>query len=123
MPALVDELPLLAVAAAVADGVSEIRGASELRVKECDRISAVAEALRALGADLDEHEDGWTIRGGRPLRGGAVRSHGDHRIAMSMAVAALAAEGPVEIDDVDCVAISYPGFFEQLSTVVTRGGD
>lgn len=123
VPALVDELPLLAVTAALAEGVSEIRGASELRVKECDRISAVAEGLRSLGADLDEHEDGWTIRGGRPLQGGSVRSFGDHRIAMSMAVAALTAEGPVEIDDVDCVAISYPGFFDQLSTVVSRGGD
>lgn len=121
VPALVDELPILAVAAVQAEGVTEIRGAGELRVKECDRISAMAEGLRALGADLDEHEDGWTIRGGRKLHGGAVRSFGDHRIAMAMAIAGLTAEGPVRIDDDDCVAISYPGFFDQLAAVARRG--
>lgn len=121
VPALVDELPVLAVAATQAEGVTDIRGAGELRVKECDRISAMTEGLRALGASLDEHEDGWTIRGGSQLRGGTVRSRGDHRIAMALAIAGLAADGPVEIDDTDCVAISYPNFFDHLATVAQRG--
>jgi len=122
VPALVDELPVLAVAATQAEGVTEIRGAGELRVKECDRISAMTEGLRALGASLDEHEDGWTIRGGSKLHGGTVRSHGDHRIAMALAIAGLAADGPVEIDDAACVAISYPDFFDHLAAVAQRGG-
>ncbi len=122
VPALVDELPVIAVAATQAEGVTEIRGAGELRVKECDRISAMTEGLRALGASLDEHEDGWTIRGGSKLHGGTVRSHGDHRIAMALAIAGLAADGPVEIDDAACVAISYPDFFDHLAAVAQRGG-
>lgn len=121
VPALVDELPVLAVASTRAEGVTEIRGAGELRVKECDRISAMAEGLRALGADLDEHDDGWTIRGGQKLHGGSVSSHGDHRIAMALSIAGLTADGPVEIDDDACVAISYPGFFDSLEAVVCRG--
>lgn len=121
VPALVDELPVLAVAATQAEGVTEIRGAGELRVKECDRISAMTEGLRALGAELEEHQDGWTIRGGQKLRGGKVRSHGDHRIAMALAIAGLSADGPVEIDDVACVAISYPNFFDHLASVAQRG--
>ncbi len=121
VPALVDELPVLAVAATQAEGVTEIRGAGELRVKECDRISAMTEGLRALGADMSEHKDGWTIRGGSKLHGGTVRSHGDHRIAMALAIAGLAADGPVEIDHTDCVAISYPNFFDHLAAVAQRG--
>lgn len=120
VPALVDELPVLAVAATRAEGVTEIRGAGELRVKECDRISAMTEGLRALGAELDEHQDGWTIRGGQKLRGGKVQSRGDHRIAMALAIAGLAADGPVEIDDAACVAISYPDFFDHLAAVALR---
>lgn len=114
VPTLVDELPLLAVAATQAEGVTEVRGAEELRVKECDRIAAVAEGLSALGADIEERRDGWIIRGGRPLRGGSVSSRGDHRIAMAFAVADLIADGPVVVDDEACVAISYPGFLDQL---------
>jgi len=120
VPALVDELPVLAVAATRAEGVTEIRGAGELRVKECDRISAMTEGLRALGVELDEHQDGWTIRGGQKLRGGKVQSRGDHRIAMALAIAGLAADGPVEIDDAACVAISYPDFFDHLAAVALR---
>lgn len=120
IPGLVDELPVLAVAASQARGITEIRGAAELRVKECDRITAMTEGLRALGGDVEELEDGWLIRGGHPLHGGRVRTFGDHRIAMAFAVAALAADGPVEIDDARCVAISYPGFFETLEAV-TQG--
>jgi len=117
VPLLVDELPILAVAATQARGVTEIRGAEELRVKECDRIAAMAEGLAALGADIEAHPDGWTIRGPRPLKGGRVNSHGDHRIAMALAVAALAADGPVQIGRADCVEISYPGFFTDLERI------
>ncbi|MCF7936644.1 MAG: 3-phosphoshikimate 1-carboxyvinyltransferase [Synergistales bacterium] len=120
VPAMVDELPVLAVAATQAEGTTEIRGAGELRVKECDRIAAMTEGLRALGADVEEHDDGWTIRGGGRLRGGAVESRGDHRIAMALAVAGLAADGPVEIDGADCVAVSYPGFFDDMAAVAGR---
>ncbi len=114
IPLLVDELPLLAVAATQARGVTEVRGAAELRVKESDRIAAMAEGLSALGAAVEERPDGWVIEGGHPLKGGAVSSRGDHRVAMALAVAGLVAEGEVLIDDVDCVAISYPGFLDEL---------
>ncbi len=114
VPLLVDELPLLAVAATQAEGVTEVRGAGELRLKESDRIEAVAEGLRTLGADIEELDDGWIIRGGRPLRGGAVAGRGDHRVAMALAVAGLVAAGDVEIDDADCVSVSYPGFIDEL---------
>ncbi len=117
VPAMVDELPLLAVVATRASGTTEIRGASELRVKECDRIAAVAEGLRAMGAEVTEHDDGWTIPGGQVLHSAVVDSHGDHRIAMAMAVAGLVADGPVEIKGSDCVAISYPDFFDHLKTL------
>jgi len=119
IPLLVDELPVLAVAATKAHGVTEIGGAAELRVKECDRLAAVTEGLRALGGDVEEREDGWIIRGGGPLHGGRVRTFGDHRIAMAFAVAGLATEGPVEIDDPRCVAISYPRFFETLEALTS----
>lgn len=120
VPAMVDELPVLAVAATQARGITEIRGAEELRVKECDRIAAMAEGLSALGADIEAHPDGWVIRGPNRLKGGRVKSRGDHRIAMALAVAALAAEGPVEIEGAECVDISYPGFFADLERL-SRG--
>ncbi len=121
IPSLVDELPVLAVAAARARGVTEIRGARELRVKECDRIAAVAEGLRALGAEVEEREDGWRIQGPCAFRGARIRTFGDHRIAMAFAVAGLAASGPVELDDPACVRISYPEFFPTLEALL-RGG-
>ena len=121
VPAMVDELPVLAVAATQARGVTEVRGAGELRVKECDRIAAMAEGLSALGADIEAQPDGWTIRGPNRLKGGRVNSHGDHRIAMALAVAALAADGPVVIEGAECVDISYPGFFADLERL--SGGD
>ena len=105
----VDEVPALAVAAACADGVTRIRGAEELRVKESDRISTTVAGLRALGVSVDEHDDGMTIRGGR-LTGGEVESQGDHRIAMAFAMAANAAEAGVRIVDTACIATSFPGF-------------
>ena len=111
---LIDELPVLAVAAAVLPGTSRITGAAELRVKESDRIAAMAAGLGAMGADVTVLPDGWEIRGGRRLRGARVSSRGDHRVAMALAVAGLLADGVTEVDDADCVAISYPGFWEQL---------
>ena len=109
VPDMIDEFPALFTAAALADGVTVVSGAAELRVKESDRIAVMAEGLRALGADIDERPDGALIRGG-DLRGGTADSRGDHRIAMSLAVAAQRASGEVRIGDVANVATSFPGF-------------
>ncbi|MBI3306783.1 MAG: 3-phosphoshikimate 1-carboxyvinyltransferase [Candidatus Omnitrophica bacterium] len=115
IPSLIDELPILMTAMAVAEGESLISGAEELRVKETDRIHSMAVNLNALGADLQELPDGCIIRGGVKLHGGKVTSFGDHRTAMSMAIAALTLEGEVVIEDTACVATSFPSFFEELS--------
>jgi 3-phosphoshikimate 1-carboxyvinyltransferase len=121
VPALVDELPLVALLASHARGTTVVRGAAELRVKESDRVTAVADTLRALGARVREREDGWEIRGvPARLRGGRVQAHGDHRIAMLGAVAGLAAREPVEIGGAEAVAISFPGFFDLLDSVTRR---
>jgi 3-phosphoshikimate 1-carboxyvinyltransferase len=114
---MIDELPILAVAATQLPGVSRITGARELRVKESDRIAAMAEGLAAMGADVTALDDGWEIRGPRHLEGARVRSHRDHRIAMALAIAGLLADGSTEIEDAECVDISYPGFFEQLEAL------
>jgi len=114
---LIDELPLLAVAMAAADGTSEVRGASELRVKESDRISAMAAALTAAGAKFEELPDGWRIAPGKPREANVV-THGDHRIAISMAIAAwTGVAASVVLDDADCVAVSYPTFWSDASLV------
>ena len=91
-----------------------LRDAAELKVKESNRIAIMVENLRAMGADVEETEDGMIIHGGKPLHGAVVDSHKDHRIAMTFAVAALAADGETEIIDADCVDISYPAFYEEL---------
>lgn len=114
IPTLIDELPVLAVLAAFAEGTTVIRDAEELRVKESDRLAILVESLSAMGADVTGTQDGMIIRGGRPLHGAMIDSHLDHRIAMSFAVASLAAEGQTEILNSDCVKISYPGFYEDL---------
>lgn len=114
IPTLIDELPMLAVMAAFAQGETVIRNAEELRVKESDRIQAVTENLSAMGADVTPTPDGMIIRGGRGLIGADIRTHKDHRIAMSFAVAALAAEGVTRIEDADCINISYPNFYQDL---------
>jgi 3-phosphoshikimate 1-carboxyvinyltransferase len=113
VPGVIDELPVLA-ALATAGGELRVTGASELRVKESDRITALVGGLRALGADADELTDGFHIRGKAPLTGGTVDAHGDHRLAMAFAVAALAARGPVTITGAAAAAVSYPGFFRDL---------
>ena len=113
----IDEYPILAVAGAVADGVTMFRDVKELRYKESDRIAAMTEGLRRLGVKVDEQEDGMTIYGGPRMSGGQVRSFNDHRVAMSFAIAGLLSEGGVEIDHADCVDISFPGFFALLEQV------
>jgi 3-phosphoshikimate 1-carboxyvinyltransferase len=115
--ALIDELPLLGVAMAAARGVSVLRDAGELRVKESDRIAAVVAGLRAIGASVEELPDGWRVRRGRP-RQARVVTHGDHRIAAAFAVAAVTgAASAVELDDSECVAVSYPTFWSDLGEV------
>ena len=111
--ALIDELPVLAVAAALLPGITTIRDAAELRVKESDRISAISEGLTAMGASVVAHDDGMTITGGGGLEGARVRSHGDHRVAMALAVGGMLARGETVIEGAGCVDISDPGFWAQ----------
>lgn len=118
IPTLIDEIPVIAVAAAYAEGITEIHDAQELKVKESDRLETIAQGLRAFGCSIDVLEDGLRIEGGQPLHGAHCQSYGDHRIAMAMAVAALAAEGETHIDDFEAVAVSWPQFlnaFKQLA--------
>jgi 3-phosphoshikimate 1-carboxyvinyltransferase len=110
----IDEIPVLLSVATQAEGTTVIEGATELRVKESDRLATMAEGLRRMGAILDERPDGVSIHGQASLRGATVGSHGDHRIAMALAVAGLVASGPTTIEDADCVAVSYPDFFSDL---------
>ncbi|WP_390890402.1 3-phosphoshikimate 1-carboxyvinyltransferase [Geoalkalibacter halelectricus] len=117
VPRAIDEFPVISVAAALAEGVTVIRDAQELRVKETDRIAAMVSELGALGARVEALEDGMRIEGVAALKGGRVKSHGDHRIAMSMAVAALRATGEVTIDDTACTATSFPNFWQLLAQV------
>lgn len=114
IPTLIDELPMIAVMACFAEGTTVIKDAAELKVKESDRIAVMVDNLSRMGAHITGTEDGMIIEGGYPLHGAEIDSHLDHRIAMSFAVAALAAEGETEIQDADCVKISYPNFYEDL---------
>jgi 3-phosphoshikimate 1-carboxyvinyltransferase len=116
---VIDELPIIAVAAALAEGDTEIRGAEELRVKETDRISAMVANLHAFGVKVDERDDGMIIHGGGPLTGARVPSFGDHRIAMACAVLGLFAKGETVIEDAACIATSYPTFQEDMAKVAT----
>ena len=121
IPNLIDEIPVLAVAAACAEGRTEIRDAAELRVKETDRIDAMARNLRALGTEVEAFEDGLAVTGGAALRGTTVDSFGDHRIAMAMGVAGLVASGETTITDADVADVSFPGFWDVLKRL-TGGG-
>ncbi len=121
VPSLVDELPLVALAAAMARGRTDVRGAEELRAKETDRIETVTETLRSLGARIEARPDGFVVRGTPArLRGGRMSSFGDHRIAMLGAIAGLVSRQGVEIEGAEAVAISFPGFFELLDSVTQR---
>jgi 3-phosphoshikimate 1-carboxyvinyltransferase len=124
LPALIDEIPVLAVLATQAEGETMITGAAELRVKESDRLAVMAENLKLLGADVIELEDGLKITGPTQLAGGdkgqpvVLNTAGDHRIAMAMAVAALVTKGETVLDDDACVAVSYPYFFQTLDKLL-----
>jgi len=120
IPLAIDELPLVALAACFAEGTTVIRDAEELRRKESDRIETVTAALRALGGLVEPTEDGMVIEGSGGLRGGAIDSHGDHRIAMLGAVAGLASREGVEVHGMDAAAVSYPGFEADLASLTRR---
>ncbi len=107
---MIDEFPILAVAATQARGLTRVRNAAELRVKETDRIATVVTELQKLGATIEAHPDGFSIEGPRPLQGGEVDSHGDHRLAMALVIAGLIAQQPVTVRGIECIADSFPGF-------------
>jgi len=117
---MIDEFPVLAVAATQAHGTTVVRGASELRVKETDRIETVVQELGALGAHIEPREDGFVVDGPTPLHSTPAHSHGDHRLAMALAVAGLVADGAVIIQDMDCVEDSFPGFVERMQAIGAR---
>ena len=120
IPSLIDELPLLAVVGSQIDGGIRIRDAAELRLKESDRLATTASNLGAMGAHVEEFEDGLSVAGPARLQGASIDSHGDHRIAMAFAVAALLAKGETEIAGAECVAISFPEFFTLLESLAQR---
>lgn len=122
VPLAIDELPLVALAACFAEGETTIRDAAELRRKESDRVATTCEALGALGASVEAREDGMRIEGSGGLRGGTIRSHGDHRIAMLGAVAGLASREGVAVEGMDAAAVSYPGFEADLASLLPGGG-
>jgi len=104
-------------AAAVAEGVTTFSDVEELRYKESDRIASMTEGLRALGVAVEEHQTGMTIRGGKGFAGGAIKTYGDHRVAMSFAIAGLLCDKGIEIDDAACIDISCPPFFDLLAEI------
>lgn len=119
VPRAIDEFPAICIAAACAEGVTTLSDAKELRVKETDRISAMATNLRLLGVTVEESEDGMTITGGEQLGGATVESFGDHRIAMSFSIASLVTSSSITINDIDCVETSFPAFYSLLQNVVS----
>lgn len=118
IPRLIDEIPIIALLATQAEGTTIIRDAEELKVKETDRITAVVTELKKLGADITATEDGMIINGPTSLKGAKLNTYGDHRIGMMAAIASLMTDSPVEIDDADCIAVSYPTFFEHLDLLL-----
>ncbi|BDH61396.1 3-phosphoshikimate 1-carboxyvinyltransferase [Lysinibacillus sp. PLM2] len=120
IPRLIDEIPILALLATQAEGTTVIRNAEELKVKETDRIVAVVDELKKLGAKIEATDDGMIIHGPSKLTGASLKSYGDHRIGMMGAIGALITESPVEIDDVDCIAVSYPTFFLHLENLINE---
>ncbi|OKL37984.1 3-phosphoshikimate 1-carboxyvinyltransferase [Domibacillus mangrovi] len=118
IPRLIDEIPVIALLATQAEGDTIIRDAEELKVKETNRIDTVVDELKKLGADIEATDDGMIIRGKSKLHGGSVSSHGDHRIGMVMAIAALIADGEVELENPEAIAVSYPEFFEHVNQLI-----
>jgi 3-phosphoshikimate 1-carboxyvinyltransferase len=117
IPRIIDEIPILAVAATQAEGVTTIKDARELRVKESDRLAALAENLEKMGANVKEKDDGLIITGPTPLKGATINSFGDHRIAMAFSIAALFAEGETTIENAECVDVSFPTFYDMLEAI------
>jgi len=120
VPSLIDELPLIAIVATQAQGKTVVSGARELRVKETDRIKAIVSELKKMGADIEEKEDGFVVNGPTSLQGAVCESYNDHRIAMSLAVAALLAEGKTVIKNSECIDISFPGFEKTLQNLINH---
>ncbi|SMP06875.1 3-phosphoshikimate 1-carboxyvinyltransferase [Desulfurobacterium pacificum] len=119
IPRLIDEIPIIALLASQAEGETVIRDASELRVKESDRISSTVENLKNIGVEAEEFPDGMAIRGKSKIKGGKVKSYGDHRIAMTFIIASLISEGEIEIDDIECISTSYPDFLKDLNSLLS----
>ena len=120
VPKTIDEFPIFCVAAAMAEGQTTVTGAEELRVKETDRIKAMATELQKLNVDIQETPDGFIVQGGSTIHGGHCTSYGDHRVAMAVAIAALTASSPTKIDDTDCIETSFPGFHDKLLELLTN---
>jgi 3-phosphoshikimate 1-carboxyvinyltransferase len=118
VPLAIDELPLVALLGCFAEGETVVTGAAELKVKETDRIATVVDGLRGLGADIEATDDGFVVRGNGGLRGGVLRAHGDHRLAMLGAVAGLASREGVTVDGMEAAAVSYPGFERDLASLL-----
>jgi 3-phosphoshikimate 1-carboxyvinyltransferase len=114
---MIDEFPILAVAATQAQGQTVVRDAAELRVKETDRIAVVVQELSRMGAQIEAREDGFCVTGPTPLHGAIVESHGDHRLGMALAVAGLLAKGETVVRGADCIGDSFPGFGELLDSL------
>lgn len=120
IPRLIDEIPIIALLATQAEGTTVIRNAEELKVKETDRITAVVTELKKLGANIEATDDGMIIQGPTNLYGANLQTYGDHRIGMMSAIAALISSSPIEIDDADCIAVSYPSFFEHVEELLVK---
>ena len=118
IPTLIDEIPMIAVMACFAEGITTIKDAQELKVKESNRIDTVVTNLKAMGAHIEATDDGMIIEGGYPLHGAVIDSHLDHRIAMSFAIGALGADGETRIEGAECVKISYPEFYQTLEKLI-----
>ncbi|MCA9725194.1 MAG: 3-phosphoshikimate 1-carboxyvinyltransferase, partial [Kurthia sp.] len=118
IPRLIDEIPIIALLATQAEGTTIIRDAEELKVKETNRLDAVVAELSKLGANITATEDGMIIEGPTQLHGAALKTYGDHRMGMMNAIASLITEGAVTLDDADCIAVSYPTFFEDLDSLM-----
>ena len=117
VPGLIDELPIIAVLATQANGRTEVCGAEELRVKECDRIHALCKNLKKMGADIEELQDGFIINGPTPLKGADIETFHDHRIAMAFTIAGLVTNGDVVLDHPECASISFPEFYDVLENL------
>jgi len=121
IPRLIDEIPIIALLATQAHGTTVVKNAEELKVKETDRITAVVDELKKIGADIEATEDGMIIRGPVTLTGGQIQSYGDHRIGMMGAIASVISSGPIEIEQASCISVSYPNFFDHLKIVSASG--